>query len=329
MDLTMQERYRGAMVGVLCGDALGAPYEWKKRDEVRTDIKARGGLVAHEYEPFDYIEPWKKKRTVLKGHPTDDSELAAALAQSLAEVGTLDNEDVYNRLRSFIIDRKSILTDKAYGSGSTLRAALTPESYELSVAEFALGNIPRNPSNGSLMRCTPIPLRFRRRLDVHEHAMQQSRITHMNPVCQAVCAAYSVFVVNLLEGMAPERAWYYAQHPLRVRATAENCFMEAVTIDVSEPTDADIWPASPRGPGDALLSLRVAVWATVTASSFADGIIKSISIGGDTDTYAAIAGGALGAHFGLDAIPQAWQDVLQGKDIMLNLAHKLYRQAAA
>jgi len=53
----------------------------------------------------------------------------------------------------------------------------------------------------------------------------------------------------------------------------------------------------------ALLSLRVAVWASLTATDFRDGLIKAVSVGGDTDTYAAIAGGILGARFGYRAIP--------------------------
>jgi len=76
--------------------------------------------------------------------------------------------------------------------------------------------------------------------------------------------------------------------------------------------------------GYVVLSLRVAAWASVSATDFRDGIIKAVSVGGDTDTYAAIAGGILGARFGTQGIPAEWQAVLQGREIMEDLASKLY-----
>ncbi len=97
---------------------------------ILADIAARGGLTPHEFKPFDYLDPWKKKRIMSAGQPTDDSELAAALAESLIAFPGFYPEDAFGRLRSFIHDRKSVLTEIAYGSGGTLRAALTPPTYE-------------------------------------------------------------------------------------------------------------------------------------------------------------------------------------------------------
>jgi ADP-ribosyl-[dinitrogen reductase] hydrolase len=101
---------------------------------------------------------------------------------------------------------------------------------------------------------------------------------------------------------------------------------EFVFLDVDEkPTDEDIWPHS----GGAMISLRVAIWASLYATSYGDGLERIVRLGGDTDTYGAIAGGLLGAHFGIEGIPKAWREVLQGGDIMVDLADKLYDLAHA
>jgi ADP-ribosyl-[dinitrogen reductase] hydrolase len=60
------------------------------------------------------------------------------------------------------------------------------------------------------------------------------------------------------------------------------------------------------------------------STSFADGIEKAVRIGGDTDTYAAIAGGLLGAYYGYDAIPLEWRNTILGHDVMVDYAEKLY-----
>jgi len=46
---------------------------------------------------------------------------------------------------------------------------------------------------------------------------------------------------------------------------------------------------------------------------FTDALVAAVRIGHDTDTVAAIAGGLLGARWGVSAIPTAWTDVLHGQ----------------
>ena len=91
-------------------------------------------------------------------------------------------------------------------------------------------------------------------------------------------------------------------------------------MDVSQPDDSVIWPNT----GSAAVSLRVALWASLTATDFRDGITKATLVGGDTDTYAAIAGGILGARFCESGIPVEWRNALQGGEIMTTIAEKLY-----
>jgi ADP-ribosylglycohydrolase len=51
-----------------------------------------------------------------------------------------------------------------------------------------------------------------------------------------------------------------------------------------------------------------------------------VGFGGDTDTYAAVAGGLLGALYGYTLIPTEWVEVLsgQGFEVMWDIARRLY-----
>lgn len=324
----LRSRFRGAMLGVLNGDSVGAEYENKHSDLVRADLKERGELLLR-----DYIEPWHGKRIVKAGQPTDDSELTAWLAESLVRLQGLDVAHVYANLRRFIHGRESFLTDgKAYGSGGTLRAALRELTYAQSFSSFRSGNVRVDPTNGSLMRGTPIALAYFGRtstVNAAAFAAAQSCVTHIHPDAQVACIAQTLFLMRLLEGGTRELAWRLAKDGLESVLQAEKRSPDKVRakslrlvqdLNVSEPSEDEIWPHT----GGALISLRIALWATLTAKDFVDGITKAIAVGGDTDTYAAIAGGFLGAHFGVEGIPRQWREKLQGADVMLDLADELY-----
>jgi ADP-ribosylglycohydrolase len=70
--------------------------------------------------------------------------------------------------------------------------------------------------------------------------------------------------------------------------------------------------------GFVVTSLRAAAWA-VTSTTDGDpathaerGLRAAVALGDDTDTTAAIAGGLLGARYGVDAFPLAWRANLGG-----------------
>jgi ADP-ribosylglycohydrolase len=49
----------------------------------------------------------------------------------------------------------------------------------------------------------------------------------------------------------------------------------------------------------------------------------AIAFGNDTDTTACIAGGLAGIHFGFDAIPLRWLDILRGRELVKPLEKQL------
>jgi len=51
----------------------------------------------------------------------------------------------------------------------------------------------------------------------------------------------------------------------------------------------------------------------------------TISLGGDTDTTASMAGAISGAYLGIDAIPSDWIEQVENRDYISRLAHKLWQ----
>ena len=186
--------------------------------------------------------------------------------------------------------------------------------------------MPVIPSNGSLMRNIGVPLAYRNDLYTSINvARRQSCITHVHDTAQAACMVYTAVVSYVLDGFTPEKAW---EETRWIFENDRNCVghlgvQEILNTPMTEPTDDDIWPNF----GGVVISFRAALWAVLTAKDFRDGLTNVIGLGGDTDTYGAIAGGLLGAHFGIDAIPEEWRINARGVDAMYALADGLYALA--
>ena len=55
----------------------------------------------------------------------------------------------------------------------------------------------------------------------------------------------------------------------------------------------------------------------------------AISLGGDTDTIATMAGAIAGAYYGIEAIPQHWIDYSEGTSDAVQMAEALYSIAVS
>jgi len=56
-------------------------------------------------------------------------------------------------------------------------------------------------------------------------------------------------------------------------------------------------------------------------------VIYAISLGGDTDTIASMAGAISGAYLGIEAIPQDWKAKLENRGYIETLAERLWQIA--
>ncbi len=339
-EITLLNRYKGAMVGVHVGDAIGAPYEKAfNAKQIAADIEARGGLTF-----FDYPDPWVKKdqepEMFPAGRPTDDSDQTADLAWSLIECNGLDPEHLREALRDSVVRGKSRLwSGVAKGAGGTTRKALSDDPTK--VAEARANNI---GTNGSLMRSVPMALWLHGKFGVgttydqqlaRELMKQMSAVTHNHGHSISCCVMYAACLQSIFYSKDyfddyRQRYTTYSWHE-EIPGPLYGLFSEKIqdrlnnmlTDPLVFPVDPGAWPAR----GTAEFSLYAAMWCFLHSTSFEDGIERAVRIGGDTDTYAAIAGGLLGAYYGYDAIPEDWRKTILGHKTMVGYAEKLYEMS--
>lgn len=136
--------------------------------------------------------------------------------------------------------------------------------------------------NGSAMRASPIGFAFSTVEEVLRQAKLSAEISHNHPegIKGAQAAALAVFLAR--KG--------YQKEKIRARLTAEFAYDLSRTVDDIRPAYA--FDVSCQG------SVPEAIIAFLDADSYEDAVRNAVSLGGDSDTLACIAGGIAEAFYG-------------------------------
>ena len=176
-------RYRGCLLGMATGDALGTTLEFRTPGNFEPiDDMVGGG-------PFG----------LAPGMWTDDTSMALCLAESLIETGGFDPEDQMRRYVRWY--REGYLSSNGYcfDIGNTVQEALL--HFEETGEAYAGSEDPYSADNGSLMRLAPVPMYFAQRAD-DAIAMSgaSSRTTHGADEAVGACRYFGGLLVGALDG---------------------------------------------------------------------------------------------------------------------------------
>ncbi len=291
----MKAALEGGLVGLLVGDALGVAYEFKAPEQ----LPPRSQL---EFEP-----PAGFRRSHARapaGAYSDDGAQALCLLESLLGRGGLDAADFGGRMLAWL-DQGHLAVDRlVFDVGGQTSRALAQVRRGVP-AERAGGTEESSNGNGSLMRVLPLALWGRHLTDAElvDAACAQSRVTHAHARSQACCAAYCLLARHLLREPHADVPTAALRACERVVVLAEDHEVAREAAELA----AALGAFPPRGSGYVVDSF-VSAAACNSEGTFEDVVKAAISLGHDTDTTAAIAGGLAGIRFGLEGIPERWRD---------------------
>jgi ADP-ribosylglycohydrolase len=295
-------RYRGCLLGLAAGDALGTTLEFTPPWNVRplTDLVGGG--------PFG-LKP---------GQWTDDTSMALCLAESVAERGFDPAHQLDTYVRWYRRGHLSS-TGGCFDIGNTTRLAL--HRFEREPQPFPGPTDDNSAGNGSLMRLAPVPLRwaFDPPRAVHL-AGESSRTTHGAVACVDACRYFAALIVGALHGRpkAELLAADFFREPL-CPAVAE---VAAGSFRAKQPPDI-------RGTGFVVKSLEAALWAFHATDSFESGALAAVNLGDDADTTGAVFGQLGGAFYDEAAIPEGWRAKLAMRELIERRADELLALALA
>jgi ADP-ribosyl-[dinitrogen reductase] hydrolase len=273
----MLNRAQGVLFGQLAGDALGSQVEFMLPEQIRR---------LHP-EGIRNLQPGGTWDT-LAGQPTDDSEMALALARTLVKKREFDRAAI---ARSYVDWARSGPFDIG-GTTATGIAALAGRGSPSRSSQ----------ANGALMRVSPVGIFAAGRPALAARlAREDAKLTHPHPVCQAASAAFAAAIAAGIAGADHRTMW-------------STGFAHAGEDDGAAVVRACLERSLTGGPADfnhnqgwVLTALWNAFHRLHAGQTIEEAVIETVMAGGDTDTNAAICGALLGAVSGRSGIPVRWR----------------------
>jgi ADP-ribosylglycohydrolase len=282
-------RIVGSVLGLALGDALGAPFEGRRAAEIP--------------DPLPALElPWMG---LPPGSTTDDTAMARNLVRSLAARGELDPDDLVARhLEWFRSDPPDV---GAFTRRVLSRVDRGEDAFEAARAVWEERGPEVSAGNGSVMYCAPLGLAYADRAEeLLDVAPRLSALTHFDERCRTAVLAVTLAVAALARGQSSEGAVTAALAAVVDRDGGEELEYLVEMAGVGRRID---------GPdqGFCLFTAGVGLQSLLGTGDFEAEVRRVVSLGGDTDTNAAVAGALLGALVGEGGLPLAWLDRLEDR----------------
>jgi ADP-ribosyl-[dinitrogen reductase] hydrolase len=294
-DLSLNRR-RGALLGLAVGDALGAAVEFSPPGTFEPVTDFRGG-GPHGLAPGEW---------------TDDTSMALALADSIAERGW-DLTDQAERYLAWWKSGAYSVTGHCFDIGRTTAIAL--RKYAATRDARTSGDVSAHASgNGSIMRLVPVPVAYMHLFPdsndrLIQHLIESSITTHASPQCVSACAYLGLLLCGLLHGLPRDEV--LAHDFVRTHLRAHRLHPE-----IDEVARGGYRERTPVGSGYVVRSLEAALWAFHDAVDFREAVLRAVNLGDDADTTGAVCGQLAGAYFGESGMPQEWRHGLAGRAII-------------
>lgn len=302
----VRDRFRGALLGLAVGDAVGTTVEFKAPGTFSEVTDMVGG------GPFG----------LPAGAWTDDTSMALCLAESLVKRQGFDPVDQLRRYVGWYRNGDWSSTGSCFDIGNATRSAL--QRFERTGEAFPGDADVNAAGNGPLMKLAPVALLYAQHPEMAvKRAGDSARTTHGAP--QAIDAAryFAGLLVNALNGAGVSQLL----HQGAVEPVAGIWEANPLHPDIAAVAGGSFHAKEPpaiKGTGYVVDALEAALWSLARTRTFEDGVLAAVNLGDDADTTAAIYGQLAGALFGAEAIPAHWLEKLVMREEIVAMADALF-----
>ena len=331
---TVRGRYSGCLLGGAIGDALGAPVEFMTLAVI---IDRFGPQGINQYAPaYGGL-----------GTITDDTQMTLFTAEGLLRAVARKACSDYTPLVEMVAESYlrwlstqgiappvPIPADSWLTRQESLHSLRAPGNTCLA----ALRDLPMPPKPsqnnskgcGGVMRMAPVGLIGRslkwdaRR--VFDTGCLLALLTHGHPSGVFPAGVLAALILALLDGASLREGLVTAKALLRENENYEET-LRAVEL-------AEELAAQSRPPSEAIKrlgqgwvgeeALAISIYCALVAPSFEQGVLLAVNHDGDSDSTGSITGNLLGALYGAKALPSAWLEPLELREVIEEVAEDLY-----
>lgn len=316
----MYNRLKSMIYGVAVGDALGVPYEFCSRSEMKEEpCKDMIGYGV-------YDQP--------AGSWSDDTSLTLCLLDAIDyNKQVIDFDIAKQNCIDWCFQERFTANNVRFDIGNTTFQAIKRMSNGVNLFNCGSKEDTHN-GNGSLMRISPlVPLlvnikEIENRFQLIEKV---SCMTHGHVISIVGCHIYCEIMMNLWNGMEKFKAISNAIKKLKEFYEDKN----EIPYDISyreafykyERIFSDDFASLSNkhilSHGYVLVTLEASLWCFLNGKDYEDIVLMAVNLGKDTDTTAAIAGSMAGLYYGIENIPEDWICTILNKDLIERIIEKV------
>jgi ADP-ribosyl-[dinitrogen reductase] hydrolase len=302
---SLMDRYLGTMLGLACGDALGGPVEFRSREDIAAEFP--GGV--REFIGGGWL-------SLAPGEVTDDTQQTLILADALTAEG-LDLEGFARGLIAWLKGNPKDIGDTTRIALNALAAGVPP--LEAGAVALAQRGERGAASNGALMRCAPLALRFVGDPErLVRASLDSARVTHAEERAAWATVALNQALVHLL------RDGDLADAPGAAVENIPNSELRGVILSAAHRQRDEV-----RAKGFVLETIGAAFWSLLHSESAREAIELAVAFGDDADSTGAVTGALAGAHYGAIQLPGSWLEGVQFREQLEAEALRLLELAEA
>ncbi|MFR9730880.1 ADP-ribosylglycohydrolase family protein [Saccharopolyspora sp. MS10] len=334
------ERFLGAMLGGAVGDALGFAVEFRSIEAIRErhgpagltgpvvdDARAEisddtqmmlftlEGLirahVARRLRPVDNDPVPEVQHAYQRWLHTQGRDWARVAGPYAAHLAGPDG---------WLIGRRELFAVRA--PGNTCMTAL------IGFARSHRQGSPENRLNdskgcGGVMRAAPVAVWSHDPAEVFHAAVGTAALTHGHPSGYLSAGVLAVVVHQLLrEVPLPEAVRFARELLLRWREHEEQLRALDAAVELAErgPVEPEELEARLGGGWVGEEALAIGLYAAMAVPTAREALLLSVNHSGDSDSTGMVCGNVVGALHGLRAIPPEWTQVVELREVVVELA---------
>ncbi|MEE3453118.1 ADP-ribosylglycohydrolase family protein [Dialister sp.] len=340
------KKFRGALLGGACGDALGYP--------LQNFSVAR---IQHRFGPFGLRTLVRDVKNGRKAPVTDNTQMVLAAIDGIlwADAKKLDVLDgIYRGFMRWYYSQ----TGEEPKRGQRTWMRRQPHEREFCLLREKFMHARRNPEDGvlsafskdfrgsvrvkindskgaaSLSRAVPVGLLYTGdSKTAFDQAVKAAALSHSNPLSYYSAGALAVIISCISDGWTLPKALQRAEELLGKLHKTD----PIISLLSAAEAQANNRPAGKSGTWDHIDSisslgsgreaneaLAIAVYACLALDDPTDALIISANHGGRSNTTAFVTGAIEGARFGEAFMPRYWADILEGAEPIGFMADRLF-----
>lgn len=298
----MSKFYNGIM-GLVVGDALGVPVEFRKRDTY--EVTDMIGFGTYNQKP---------------GTWSDDSSLTLATVESMGRMGKVDPMDIMKNFLDWLEDGWFTPYGDVFDVGGATRRAITRFSKGTKPLDCG-GKTRMDNGNGALMRILPVAM-LPDNGDKQAKIQNVAHLTHAHFISDFACMIYTAIVENLMKGSPNDVAVLAGIQRYKEQLDNVSMLSEFGKLEQIEWLERTFVKSS----GYVIDTLEAALWCFLNTETYRDCVLAAVNLGEDTDTVAAVAGGLAGIYYGIGGeagIPESWIEQIARKDWIREICDRI------